>query len=152
MQQQRHGAQKESDIDERQKTMKSVQNNYWKEKFSGDFKDDWSSHLRDFEAMCQGYDLTNEDCVYFLRFSLEVDVRQFYNNICDQVQRWPEISNTMSNRYALEERQDEVSNLLLHLTIPDIIENERDEPIAFDKFIDSINKLAPMERRNDRDK
>lgn len=64
--------------------MKTFQNNYCKEKITVDFDDDWSGHLRDFEAMSQDYELTNEDCAYFLRCNFKGDTGQFYNTICVQ--------------------------------------------------------------------
>lgn len=70
----------------------------------------------------------------------------------DEKQSWRNILTELEQIYTSDEKQDEISSRIAHITIDDCKEkNYDDDHAALDKLIERINKLTPMEKRKDMD-
>lgn len=76
--------------------------------------------------MCKDYEPPDADFIHYHPLKIRGDARQLYNSICEKGQSWHEMIRTMSNRYASNDKQDEVSNRIMHLSIHHFLTPDRD--------------------------
>lgn len=111
--------------------IKAFPTSYIRTKFQGVFEEDWTSHARDFIAVSEDYELQGTEMEYFLRYTLKRDARQLYNMLIEQNKPWNDILKSFNGRYASDEKEDEISSRLAHLSIDDCRKgSEGDEHVA----------------------
>lgn len=67
------------------KAFEAFQTHNAKKQLSGDYKESWARHEKDYEKICQVYDLPDDDRVYFLRFALKSNAQDYNETLMQGV-------------------------------------------------------------------
>lgn len=137
--------------DERRKALKAFQQYYQKCKFAGTFEEDWERFSDDYTDMCEDYDVPDGDRIYFLKYALKGDAREFFEGLNRKKCQFAEVNTAFAGRYSSDAKRGEISARLTQLSLEDCRDNEEDDYAALESLVARIDRLAPMAKKKDRD-
>ena len=83
------------------KVEKAIHQRFDKERFAGSFKDDWQSHIEDFNDICNSYEIPSIDRVTLLKHTIKNEARAFYNaHIRGRNTSWESFLRLFSDEFA----------------------------------------------------
>lgn len=87
-------------FEKRRRAQKSVQSQYNKHRFVGDYEVDWLTHAPDYTDFCSDFHVHGRDIAYFFKHTLEGNIYHYYNNLDKTNGDWHSLNAAFAQRCA----------------------------------------------------
>lgn len=132
------------------KLKKSVSQRFEKQRFEGSFQDDWTSHIEDFNDLCDSYQVTEDERVRLLKVTISGEARVFYNShVRGRNISWRNCMHLFGDEFAHYAKKAVFSEELQSLSFQTFVQDKRPLDESLELLSSKIHQISALAEDQD---